>query len=916
MAKKEDIVKIAEKLMNTRENIRNIGIVAHIDHGKCVSGETHITLADGNTVKAKELFEIAKNNGAIVKKTEKETIFEISRKGIQVPSFNSNTEKIESKKITHAWKLKADEPLVKLSLSNGQKIVTTKEHKFICMTENGTTIERESCKITLNEPILCAKYVPSGANIQVKNLNNGTVTIEKTFFDCFTARVEKKESCAEEFVYDFTVEKNHNFVGNGAIIHNTTMTDNLIAAAGLISEELAGKQQFMDYYELEQARGITINAANISLVHTIDGKEHLINVIDTPGHVDFGGEVIRAMRAVDGVILVVDSVEGVMPQTETVIRQALRENVKPVLFINKVDRLVNELQLTSEQMQERFLKTIAQVNNLIKANAQKEFVDSWTVNVANGSVSFGSAYNNWAVSAPSMKKSGVGFKDVYDYCKNQDQKTLAKKSPLHEVIISMVAAHLPSPIEAQKYRIPKIWSGEPESEEGKAMLTCDPKGELAMMVSDVSVDPHAGDIATGRVYSGTVRKGTIVKLIGSKKEVNIQQVAVFMGPERVTVSEIPAGNIAAIIGCREVYAGETVSTKEIKEFEAFMSSAEPVMTVSVEPKSTKDLPKLIEVIRQITKEDPNIKGSLNQDTGEHLLSGMGELHLEVTQYRIEVDHKIPIIVSPPIVVYKETIVKSSPILESKSPNRHNKLKMHVEKIPLEILDKLVESRLDCKIRPKDKEIVEKLINMGFDRDEAKKSWSIHNNCLLVDATRGIQALQEIKELVIQGFKDAMDEGPLAKERCFGVKVVLEDATLHEDSIHRGPAQMLPTITRGIYACMLSAEPVIYEPKQLMTINVPQDFMGSASKELGARRTQITEMRTEGDTTIIIAKAPVKELIGFSAAIRGATQGRVVWTAEYAGYELLPRELQKPVITEVRKRKGMDPEVKNAAFFLE
>ena len=697
----------------------------------------------------------------------------------------------------------------------------------------------------------------------------------------------------------------------------TTMTDNLIAAAGLISEELAGKQQFMDYYELEQERGITINAANISLVHNIEGKEYLVNIIDTPGHVDFGGEVIRAMRAVDGVIVVIDAVEGVMPQTETVIRQALRENVKPCLFINKVDRLVNELQVTEEQMQERFVKTITQVNKLVQKNAPEQFQEKWLVKVQDSSVTFGSAYNNWALNVDSMKKNNISFKDVYNYCKEKKQKELAQKSPLHTAVLEMVAKHSPSPVEAQKYRIPKIWSGETESEEGQSMLNCDPKGVVAMMINDVSVDPHAGDVATGRLYSGTVKKGVSVYLIGSKKQVTIQQVAIMMGPERVTVEEIPAGNIASIIGCRDVYSGETVSSKEIKEFEKFMSNTEPVMTVSVEPKSTKDLPKLIEVIRQITKEDPNVQASLNQETGEHLLSGMGELHLDVTRYRIEVDHKVPITVGVPIVVYRETITKESPTVEGKSPNKHNKFKLSATPLEPELLEKLSESKLHLKIRElKDKDVIEKLINMGLERSEAKKAWCVHHNNILIDASKGIQALFEVKELIIQAFQDAMDSGPLAKEKCSGVKIYLEDATLHEDAIHRGPAQVLPAVNRAIYAAMLLAEPILLEPKQILTINVPESFMGAASRELGSRRTQISEMRTEGDTTIIIAKAPVKELIGFSATIRSATEGRAIWTAEYCCFEKLPKDLQKSTIAEVRKRKGMEPEPKPASFFMD
>jgi elongation factor 2 len=471
-------------------------------------------------------------------------------------------------------------------------------------------------------------------------------------------------------------------------------------------------------------------------------------------------------------------------------------------------------------------------------------------------------------------------------------------------------------MQAQKYRTTTIWAGELESEVGKGMLTCDENAPFAMMVTDVTVDPHAGDIATGRIYSGAIKSGMKVKLIGGQKEVTVQQVVIFMGPERVTVQKVPCGNIAGLVGIKEIWAGETVSSVDMPTFESFKSTAEPVMTVSVEPKQTKDLPKLIEVIRQITKEDPNVVASLNQETGEHLLSGMGELHLEVTQYRIEKDHGIPIDVSTPIVVYRETIRKESPTLEGKSPNKHNKFKMSVEPIEEEVLQKLIEAKIQKKIKPKDKEMIAKFEQMGFDRDTSRRIWYVHNNNIFVDMTRGIVALFEIKEMVIQAFQDAMNEGPLAKEKCFGVKVILHDTTLHEDSIHRGPAQILPSVTRTIFACMLSADPIILEPKQTLFITVPQDYMGAVSKELGQRRTQISEMKQEGDASIFIAKAPVKELIGFSASIRGATQGRAIWTAEYAGFEPLPREMQKGIIAEVRKRKGLDPEPKSAAFFLE
>ena len=198
----------------------------------------------------------------------------------------------------------------------------------------------------------------------------------------------------------------------GHIDHGkTTLTDNLLAGAGMISEELAGQQLFTDFDKQEQERGITIFAANVSMIHEVGGESYLINLIDTPGHVDFGGDVTRAMRAIDGAVIVVDAVEAIMPQTETVLRQALHERVKPVLFINKVDRLIKELQLTPDQMQQRFIGIIAQVNNLIRKYAEKDFAKDWFVNVEDGSVAFGSAYRKWAIFAPYMKKEKISQRE-------------------------------------------------------------------------------------------------------------------------------------------------------------------------------------------------------------------------------------------------------------------------------------------------------------------------------------------------------------------------------------------------------------------------------------------------------------------------------------------------------------------------
>jgi elongation factor 2 len=643
------------------------------------------------------------------------------------------------------------------------------------------------------------------------------------------------------------------------------------------------------------------------MVHKYKDSEYLINLIDTPGHVDFGGDVTRAMRAVDGAVVVVCAVEGIMPQTETVLRQALKENVRPVLFINKVDRLINELKLDPEELQQRFIKVIANANKLIKNMAPKELKKEWQVRVEDGSVAFGSAYHNWAINVDIMQKTGITFKDILEYCNSDNQKELAQKVPLSEVLLGMVVEHLPSPEIAQRYRVPSIWSGDIESEEGQGMINTDPDGPLAVMVTDVSIDKHAGEIATGRVYGGTLEKGKEIFFVGSHGKARTQQVGVYFGPERVNTDRVPAGNIVAITGARNAVAGETVCDldRKIEAFEGLEHISEPVVTVAVEAKNTKDLPKLIEVLRQVGKEDPTVKMQINEETGEHLVSGMGELHLEIIAYRIN-EKGVEIETSEPIVVYRETIAGTAGPVEGKSPNKHNRFYIEIE--PLE--ESVFQAIQDGKIkegRVKGKENAPIFMEAGLEKDEARRVWDVYEKSLFLNMTRGIQYLDEIKELLLEGFESAMDDGPIARERVMGLKIKLMDAKIHEDAVHRGPAQVLPAIRRAVYGAIMMAQPALLEPVQKVFINVPQDYMGSSTREIQNRRGQIINMAQEGDMVTVESKVPVAEMFGFAGDIRSAAEGRCLWSTENSGFERLPNELQKTIIREIRDRKGLSPE---------
>ena len=692
----------------------------------------------------------------------------------------------------------------------------------------------------------------------------------------------------------------------------TTLTDSLVAGAGMISEELAGQQLFTDFDKQEQERGITIFAANVSMVHDIetdDGTDsYLINLIDTPGHVDFGGDVTRAMRAVDGAVILSDAVEGVMPQAETVVRQALHERVKPVLFINKVDRLIRELKLTPEQMQQRFINIITQVNRLIQKYAEKEFAEKWLVKVEDGSVAFGSGYRKWAISIPYMKKHGITFKDVIDYTSSGRDDELSKKAPLHKVLLNMVIKHLPNPKDAQKYRITKIWHGDVESDIGKSMLSMDEKGPLAVIVTKVVPDAHAGLVATGRIFSGTIRKGQEARLIGQHMTKRIQQISVYKGPQRVQMEEIPAGNIIGIVGLTDTFSGETLCDveREIEPFEAIKHMFEPVVTKSVECKDPKDLPKLIGFLKQVSREDPTLAIKIDEETGQYLVSGLGELHIDAKIERPLKDKGIEVISSTPIVIYRETVRGESPTVEGKSSNKHNRFFMKVEPLEEGVYQALAEGKIEEKnVRKYIKEIVQKLVDAGMPRDEAKKLQEIHNRCLLIDSTKGIQYLNETMELIIESFNKIMDSGPLAGEPCSGIKIFIEDAKLHEDAIHRGPAQVLPAISDAIKEAVLRAKPSILEPIQVIRIDVPEEIMGSAMNQVQNRRGQVVDVKTEMGAAIIQAKMPVAEMFGFEGQLKSATGGKGFYSLIDITFEKLPEELKQSVIQRIRERKGMN-----------
>jgi len=556
-------------------------------------------------------------------------------------------------------------------------------------------------------------------------------------------------------------------------------------------------------------------------------------------------------------------------------------------------------------MEKRFIKIIGHVNQLIENIAPEGYKEKWKVGVGEGSVAFGSAFHNWALSFPYMKAHGITFKDVIDAYQNNNYKELAKKAPLHKVVLEMSVKHHPNPVDAQKYRIPKIWHGDIDSEIGKSLMNCDAKGEVAFVPIKIVVDKHAGEVACGRLFSGTIKQGDEVYMNLGKRNVRVQQVSTYKGAQRIVVNEASAGNIIGVVGLKNVFAGETVSKKEMETFEAIKHLFDPVVTKSIEATRAADLPKLIEVLKQIGKEDPSIKIEINEQTGENLMSGMGELHLEITENRIKSEKGLEVKTSAPIVVYRETVNKESPSVEGRSPNKHNSFFMMVEPLEDNIYDAIKSGELrEGRVKKKNKELAEVLSELGWDGDTIRNIRDVYKGNVFLDQTRGEVHIGEVIEMVMDAFEMIIDNGPLAREPCMKMKVSLMDTRLHEDAIHRGPAQVYPAVRQGCVDAMKKANASLLEPLQIHLIEIPDKFLGTITKLINSKRGQMINVQQEGTNTEVKAKIPVAEMIGWSNDLRSATEGRGVSSLVDQLFERVPMSLQADVVKKIRERKGL------------
>ncbi|MFW9931035.1 MAG: GTP-binding protein [Candidatus Thorarchaeota archaeon] len=690
----------------------------------------------------------------------------------------------------------------------------------------------------------------------------------------------------------------------------TTTSDYLMRRAGLMSDAAAGQALMTDSDEEEQARGITIFTSVVLLNFEVEGEEYLVQLSDTPGHLSFTGEVSRALRASDGAVILVDALEGVMTQTETNIRLAVGgEACKPVLFINKVDRLINELKLPPAKVYERIDIIVAKVNELIKKIAPKEYASDWRVKFQEGSVAIGSAKTGWAFTMKTLEKKGIKPVVVFEKYNEGDKRWLRDNLPLDDALLEMIVKHLPNPKDAQKYKIPRIWKGDLDSPEGKALLDCDPNGPLLGMITKIFVDPKSKrPTLIGRVFSGTVRSGQSIRLVNMRQNVPIKRLGVQEITDILPMDEVPAGNLFSVFGFM-CPSGESFvdADSNMTGFEPIEYASEPVVSRSIRPVDPQDIAKLGDVVSKWIMADPTASFYHDKESGEYRLNGIDPLQIEILTKRI--NEQVKIHVSEPIIVYREKISQPGDEFHTKSPNGHNRIRMHIEPLDDKTVELIKKKKVTNEMNDRDRAAILR-DEAGWDAKLARKILDIYENSILVDAMSGVQRFDRIWPYVHSTWREFIDQGPIAREPVMGVKVTITDATIHNDPAHTGYNEVATMVSAGLNMSFLSGRPSLYEPVLNTDIKTPTDTQGGVIKVLTGHRGQILTIEAEEDSVTVKGTLPTAETIGIADEFRSATAGRSFFGYEFRGFEQLPGSLQEEKILEIRERKGMPAEMPN------
>ncbi len=639
----------------------------------------------------------------------------------------------------------------------------------------------------------------------------------------------------------------------------------------------------MDWMDQERERGITIVAA----ATTCEWLGHNINLIDTPGHVDFTAEVERSLRVLDGGVVVFDAVAGVESQSEMVWRQADKYNVPRICFVNKMDRVGANFQRTLDMMKKRLHTNPAPIQlpmgseasfvGLIDLIEQKALL--FTPNGDLNPVEIPDEYREKATRYRQQLIENIAENDdeiMLAYLSDKPIDTPTLRAGLRRVtvatkivpvlcgsalkgvgvqpVLDAVVYYLPSPTD-----VPPVKGFEPKTEKEELRY---PKsdGPLAALAFKIVTDPFVGRLVYLRVYSGTLKSGTHVYNAVTGQKERIGRLYQMHANDRVEIDEVCAGSIVAVVGLRNTSTGDTICDPKRPIILESITFPEPVISVAIEPKSKADQDRIVDALAKLAEEDPTFKVNYNQETGQTLISGMGELQLEVIATRLLREFKVNANVSRPRVAYKETITVSAKaegrfVRQTGGRGQYGHVWLEIE--PLE--------------RGKGFEFVNRIVG-------------------------GVIPKEYIPAIEV-GVKQALDEGVLAGYPVVDVRVSAVDGSYHEVDSSEPAFKMAAAI--GLRACVQRAAPVLIEPIMKVEVTTPEEYLGDVISSLNAKRSSIEGIDTHDGIAAIACYLPLEESFGYATDLRSLTKGRASFFMGFDRYEIVPRDMADKIISKYR-----------------
>ena len=673
----------------------------------------------------------------------------------------------------------------------------------------------------------------------------------------------------------------------GIIAHidagKTTTTERILYYTGKTYKigEVHEGAAVMDWMEQEKERGITITSA----ATTTFWNNHRINIIDTPGHVDFTAEVERSLRVLDGGVVVFDAKEGVEPQSETVWRQADKYDVPRICFINKMDKIGVDFFADVAEIEERLATKVAVLTlpigqendfkglvDLIKMKAiiwhnddlgakyeeeeipedMKELAETWRTKlvevVAEKDEKLMEKYFAEGILSNEEIKTGLRKATI----KNELRPLLCGSSLRNkgvQTLLDAVIDYLPSPLD-----VPAI-TGINKDTDAVVDVHPDPDGDLAILAFKVQTDPYVGRLTYIRVYSGTLKAGSYLYNSTKGTKERISRVLLMHANTKEEVSEIKAGEIGAAVGLKDTTTGDTLTTEETPIMLESISFSEPVISMSIEPKTKSDQEKLGLALQKLSEEDPTFRIKSDIETGQTLISGMGELHLDILVDRMKREFNVEVTTGAPQVAYRETIKETveqegKHIKQSGGRGQYGHVFLRIS--PLEM--------------GKGYEFVDKVVGGSIPRE------------YIAPVNKGIQ--------------EAMLHGVFAGYPVTDVKVELYDGSYHD--VDSSEIAFKIAGSEAFKEGCRRAKPVVLEPIMKISITTPDEFLGDVIGDLSSKRGRIEGTETRGNTKIINGFVPLGEMFGYATTIRSATQGRASFSMEIAHYAEVPANVAEKI----------------------